>query len=266
MELAGAVVVVTGAAGSMGPKIVEKLESLGATPVGWDLYVADGDKSSVQCNVADAASVEAAMEQTVAGWGVPTGLVTVAAVSGGASPIAAKATDDEWDRVLTGPADWERVLATNVTGVANCMRAFARRLAEEKRPGAIVNISSISSGPVVEPGLVAYSASKAALNQLTRVAAAELGPLGIRVNAVGPGVMADPMIGPTRINDGIIKPSDSRPSDFALGIKKYVPLEQRHGRGEDIAEAVCGVLQMEWVTGQIVFADGGLTLRSPVTT
>ena len=45
-----------------------------------------------------------------------------------------------------------------------------------------------------------------------------------------------------------------------------MPIEQRHGTGEDIAEAVCAMLDMDWVTGQIVFADGGLTLRSPVTT
>jgi NAD(P)-dependent dehydrogenase (short-subunit alcohol dehydrogenase family) len=158
------------------------------------------------------------------------------------------------------------VLRVNVIGVANCMRVFARQLARTGRPGAIVNISSMASGPVAEPGLTAYSASKAAVNQLTRVAAAELGPLGIRVNAVGPGMMAEPMLGPTRPTATSSKPTDSRPADFALDKVTYVPIEQRHGRGEDIAEAVCAVLQMDWVTGQIIFADGGLTLRSPVTT
>jgi 3-oxoacyl-[acyl-carrier protein] reductase len=265
LDLTTATAVVTGATGAMGPKIVAALADRGATVVPWDVWVADGDDRTVQVDVTDAESVERAMAATVDRWGVPNALVTVAAVSGGASPIAARATEEEWPRVLSAPDTWQRALAVNVVGVANCMRTFAHRLAGEKRPGGIVNISSISSGPVTEPGLVAYSASKAALNQLTRCAAAELGPLGIRVNAVGPGVMSDPMIGPTR-SAGQAKPSDARSASFADGAKKYVPIEQRHGTGEDIAEAVCAMLQMDWVTGQIVFADGGITLRSPVTT
>lgn len=249
----------------MGPKIVNKLDQQGAVPVSWDIYVEEGFERSIACDVGDAASVEAAMDRTVAEWGLPTVLVTAAAVSGGFSPLAALASEEEWSRVLTGPQDWARVLTTNVIGVANCMRAFARRLAEKRMPGVIVNISSIGSGPQVEPGLVAYSTSKAAVNQLTRVAAAELGPMGIRVNAVGPGLMEDPMIGPQR-STGVTQAADARPSDFASGIRKYVPIEQRHGKSEDVGEAVCAVLQMDWVTGQIIFADGGLTLRSPVTT
>jgi NAD(P)-dependent dehydrogenase (short-subunit alcohol dehydrogenase family) len=146
------------------------------------------------------------------------------------------------------------------------MRSFAKRIAGDPRPVAIVNISSISSSLVAEPGLVAYSASKAALNQLTRVAAAELGPLGIRVNAVGPGLMETPMQGPNRPAAGVLKSSDARPSQFGVAVAKYVPIEQRLGRGDDIAQAVSATLQMDWVTGQIIYADGGLTLRSPVTT
>ncbi|MGH3632325.1 MAG: SDR family NAD(P)-dependent oxidoreductase [Sciscionella sp.] len=265
MDLTGAVAVVTGATGAMGPKIVSALADRHAVPVGWDVYVEPDDHTSVACDVGDAEAVERAMDETVERWGVPSVLVTVAAVSGGISPRAAAASEQDWQRVLTAPEAWDRALRTNVIGAANCMRAFAHRLAEQHRPGAIVAISSISSGPVAEPGLVAYSASKAAVNQLTRCAAAELGPLGIRVNAVGPGVMADPMIGPNR-SAGQARPTDARASDFANEVKKHVPIEQRHGRGEDIAQAVCAVLEMDWVTGQIIYADGGISLRSPVTT
>ncbi|WP_160148723.1 SDR family NAD(P)-dependent oxidoreductase [Amycolatopsis alkalitolerans] len=266
MEIDGAVAVVTGGTGAIGQSVIALLAKHGARPVAWDLYVEGGQDGVISCDVGSAESVEAAMEQTVARWGVPAILVTVAAVSGGFSPLATSATGTEWDEVFTAPETWERVLRTNVVGVANCMRSFARRLSDARRPGSVVNVSSISSGPVAEPGLAAYSASKAALNQLTRVAAAELGPLGIRVNAVGPGLMETPMRGPSRPNAGVTKKSDARPAEFASEIVKHVPIEQRHGRGEDIAQAVAAMLQTDWVTGQIVYADGGLTLRSPVTT
>jgi NAD(P)-dependent dehydrogenase (short-subunit alcohol dehydrogenase family) len=232
------------------------------------MFTEGADDRVVACDVGRPESVEEAMAQTVERFGVPSVLVTVAAISGGFSPLATKAvTDDEWARVLTGPEDWQRVLTTNVIGVANCMRAFARRLAAAKQPGHIVNISSVSAWPTVEPGLIAYSASKSALNQLTRCAAAELGPLGIRVNAVGPGLMETPMQGPSRPGSApATKASDARPPAFGEAVTKYVPIEQRLGRGADIAQAVIATLGMDWVTGQIIYADGGLSFRSPVTT
>jgi NAD(P)-dependent dehydrogenase (short-subunit alcohol dehydrogenase family) len=266
MDISGAVAVVTGGTGAIGQAIISRLSGLGAKPVAWDVWVGDGDDQTISCDVGSAASVEEAMDRTVAAHGVPSILVTVAAVSGGFSPLASSANEDEWSRVLTDPDTWQRVLSTNVIGVANCMRAFSHRLATAKRTGAIVNISSISSSLVAEPGLISYSASKAALNQLTRCAAAELGPLGIRVNAVGPGLMATPMQGPNRPTAGVTKTTDARPSDFGMAITKYTPIEQRLGDGDDIAQAVTAVLEMDWVTGQIIYADGGLTLRSPVTT
>jgi NAD(P)-dependent dehydrogenase (short-subunit alcohol dehydrogenase family) len=262
LDLVDAIVVVTGGNGAMGPAIAARLRAIGATPVTWDIY-SHGNQDAVTCDVADAKSVSSAMQQTVDGWGVPTAIVNAAAISGGYSPLAVQAESD-WDRVLTAPEDWTRVLATNVIGVANCMRAFAQRLAQIHKPGAIVNISSIGAGPVAEAGLAAYAASKAAVNQLTRIAAVDLGPLGIRVNAVGAGVMASPMLGPNR-SPGV-EPLVARSPGYVADITRYVPIEQRHGRGEDIAEAVCAVLQTGWITGQIIYADGGLTLRSQVTT
>ncbi|MGH3493033.1 MAG: SDR family NAD(P)-dependent oxidoreductase [Sciscionella sp.] len=266
MDLSGTVAVVTGGTGAIGEAVTARLSAAGATPVAWDLYTEGAGERVVSCDVGRAESVEQAMEQTVTTWGVPTVLVTVAAVSGGFSPLATKASGEEWDSVLTAPETWQRVLTTNVVGVANCMRSFARRIAECRRPASIVNISSISSGLVAEPGLIAYSASKAAMNQLTRCAAAELGPLGIRVNGVGPGLMETPMQGPNRPTAGVTASADARPNAFGSTITKYVPIEQRLGRGDDIAQAVLATLEMDFVTGQIFYVDGGLTLRSPVTT
>jgi NAD(P)-dependent dehydrogenase (short-subunit alcohol dehydrogenase family) len=265
MKLDGQVAVVTGGNGAMGPSIVKALAERGATPVVWDVYLGDAGPGAVACDVGDAAAVESAMDRTVAEWGLPTVIVAAAAVSGGVSPRAVDASGADWSRVLTAPEVWTRVLNTNVVGTANCLRAFARRLAEHGRPGAAIAVSSIGAGPVAEPGLTAYAASKAAVNQLVRVAAAEFGPLGIRVNVVGAGVMADRMLGPDRTGrDGA--GADARPTGFVADVRRFVPIEQRHGRGEDVADAVCAVLQLDWVTGQVVYADGGITLRSPVTT
>lgn len=268
MELAGAVAVVTGGTGAIGQAVVTDLEKAGAVPVAWDMFTDGADQRTLACDVGSADAVEETMDRTVERFGVPSLLVTVAAVSGGFSPLATKAgTDEEWDRVLTGPEDWHRVLTTNVIGVANCMRSFARRRAGADGTSHIVNISSVSAWPTVEPGLIAYSASKSALNQLTRCAAAELGPLGIRVNAVGPGLMETPMQGPNRPSaTTATKSSDARPAAFGQSVTKYVPIEQRLGRAEDIAQAVLATVRMDWVTGQIIYADGGLSFRSPVTT
>jgi NAD(P)-dependent dehydrogenase (short-subunit alcohol dehydrogenase family) len=245
----------------MGPAIVARLEGLGAVGVSWDLHPGSGN--CIACDVGDAASVERAMEETVQQWGIPTVLVNLAGVSPKTSPLAVSASDDEWPEVLTAPDVWHQVLTTNVIGAANCMRSFARRIAHEERPGAIVNVSSIASGPIARAGRAAYGASKAALNQLTRIAAVDLGPLGIRVNCVAPGMVQERMLGPTRpsadATGAEVPPAP--PSAARLAMVEQIPIEQREGTGNDIAEAICAVLQMDWVTGQTIFVDGGGTLR-----
>lgn len=262
MQIAGAVAVVTGGTGSIGSAVCAALSAAGATAVAWDVAV-DGGAEAVACDVTDARSVEEAMTTTVDRFGIPSILVTVAGVSGGFSPLASRASGDDWDRVLTAPDVWSRVLAINVVGVANCMRSFARHLASTARPGSIVNVSSMSGGPQAEPGLAAYSASKAAVNQLTRVAAAELGPLGIRVNAIGPGLMETPM----GVTSGAqTRSGEARPTSIGSELARHHPIEHRLGRSDDIAEAVVALIGAGWITGQVVLADGGLTLRSPVTT
>jgi NAD(P)-dependent dehydrogenase (short-subunit alcohol dehydrogenase family) len=88
MDVAGAVAVVTGGTGSIGPKIMAGLAGMGAVPVAWDLFVDGNGERSVACDVGDSDSVEAAMDQTGQRWGLPTVLVTAAAISSGFSPLA----------------------------------------------------------------------------------------------------------------------------------------------------------------------------------
>src|SRR5262249_44955180 len=117
--------------------------------------------------------------------------------------------------------------------------------------GSIVCISSISAR-FVDPGMSAYSASKAGLELLVRTAASELGRHGIRVNCVAPGATAPPLLGRNMQLPGFL---GRAPQRTPLG---------RVGKPEDVAGAVLALLEADWVTGQILDADGGLGLYSPM--
>ena len=138
---------------------------------------------------------------------------------------------------------WE----VNVAGVLRVSRAALPALRESR--GAIVNISSIVARGVF-PGAVAYSASKAAVEHATRVLAAEVGPQGVRVNAVAPGPTETPMTEHLLADSGTV-----------AALAGQTPLG-RIGRPEDVAPAVVFLASSaaSWVTGEVLSAAGGLTL------
>lgn len=226
--------VVTGGGSGIGAAVVERLRKAGHRAVAWDLK--DGD---ITCDISDPESVAAALEQTVAAAGVPTRLVACAGV--GASGMLLEQDLDEWRRVID----------TNLTGTWLTMRAVARAMIEAGEGGSIVAVSSIS-GTVADRDMGAYCVSKAGVDMLVRVAAAEWGTHGIRVNAVGPGVTRTPMLAKPEQLPGWVEGLTER---TALG---------RLGEADDVAETIVGVLEMSWVTGQTVFSDGGLALHSPI--
>jgi NAD(P)-dependent dehydrogenase (short-subunit alcohol dehydrogenase family) len=118
--------------------------------------------------------------------------------------------------------------------------------------GSMVAVSSIS-GTLADKDVGAYCVSKAAVDMLVRVAAVEWGAHGIRVNAIGPGVTLTPLLGdPERRNPGWV---DELVERTALG---------RLGTADEIAESITGLLELSWVTGQSLAADGGLSLYSPI--
>jgi len=164
------IAVVTGGGSGIGSAVVGSLRSAGAEVVAWD--VKGGD---IWCDISDPESVSAAIEQTVASHGTPDRLVACAGV--GASGLLLEQT----------PADWQRVIDTNLTGTWLTMRAVARAMIDAGSGGSIVAVSSIS-GTLADRDMGAYCVSKAGIDMLVRVAATEWGAHGIRVNAVGPGV------------------------------------------------------------------------------
>ena len=141
--------------------------------------------------------------------------------------------------------DIETTLKTNLLAPITLSRDAVPYLSESK--GSIVNISTVAAQGVM-PGLAPYGASKAGLNHLTRLLAAELGPLGIRVNAVAPGVTKTDMAA------GMIEQMEEQ-------MLQMTPLG-RLGNPEDIANAVLLVSNGNagWVTGQILEASGGFLL------
>jgi len=149
------------------------------------------------------------------------------------------------------PAEWERVLAVNLTGTWLTVRAGAQAMVDAGVGGSIVAVSSIS-GTVADRDMGAYCVSKAGVNMLVQVAAVEWGSHGIRVNAVGPGVTRTPMLAKPEALPGWVEGLSERTALGGLGA------------ATDVAGAVVGVLELPWVTGQVVHADGGLALHSPI--
>ncbi len=226
--------VVTGGASGIGRAVTTLLRDAGHDVVVWD--VTGGD---VDCDISDPDAIAAAMAQTVAKRGVPTRVVACAGV--GASGMLLSQSFE----------DWQRVIAINLTGTWLTLRAGAQAMIDAEVAGSMVAVSSIS-GTLADRDMGAYCVSKAGIDMLVKVAAVEWGRYGIRVNAVGPGVTRTPMLSAAEKLPGWV---DALKERTALG---------RLGEATDVASAIVGVLELGWVTGQVVHADGGLALHSPI--
>ncbi len=146
--------------------------------------------------------------------------------------------------------EWRRVLDINLTGTFLCLRAAARRMIAAGRPGAIVNVSSINESWPLN-GFGPYCASKAGVLMLTKVAALELGPHGIRVNAVAPGPIDTPLARPLSAVPG-----------FDDEVAARTPYEGRWGRPSEVAAVVAFLASDDggWVVGRSLTVDGGQSL------
>jgi 3-oxoacyl-[acyl-carrier protein] reductase len=147
--------------------------------------------------------------------------------------------------ILEHPVDsWRAVVDVCLTGTFLAIKHEARAMLTEGSGGAIVNISSIS-GRQVSEGMAAYCSAKAGVDMLTRVAAVELGPRGVRVNAIAPGFVETPMTAPSR----------GRSRQAFLDA---IPLG-RPGQPADIAQAALFLVGQEgaWVNGSTFVVDGG---------
>ena len=151
-----------------------------------------------------------------------------------------------WYGLLTDmPEDqWNRIFDVNVKGIYNCVKAAMPAMLR-KHSGSIVTVSSMW-GQVGASCEAAYSATKGAVIALTKALAKELGPSGIRVNCVAPGVI---------LTDMCAKVAPEVLEELA----QEAPLE-RNGTPEDVAKAVESLADAEFVTGQVLGVSGGFVM------
>ncbi|HXQ44283.1 MAG TPA: SDR family oxidoreductase [Acidimicrobiales bacterium] len=239
MELEGAALV-TGGSSGIGLAVVRQLRAAGMAVAVLDRRPAPVDADLVlTCDITDEAAVVAAVGRAHDILGGLTVAVLAAGV-GGFSPLIEMEADE-----------WDRVVGTNLRGTFLCLRETAGAMVEGGRGGSVVAVSSIS-GFLADRSMSHYSVSKAGVAELVRVAARELGPFGIRVNAVAPGTTDTPMFAGTAQLPGYRERVAERTALGGLGTP------------DAVAEAVVSVLGMRWVTGQVVAADGGVSLWSPI--
>lgn len=247
----GQAAIVTGAAEGMGREIARYLAAAGAAVVLADRNLkgvetaaheieADGGKAiALVMDIADEASVVAGVKEARRAVGPIHVLVNNAGIQ---------------DRVLledTDAAFWDRIMGVNLRGPFLVLREVAKLMKADGVQGRIINISSMGSLLPLSQGLLAYNATKAGVNGLTRNAALELGAHGITVNAILPGPV--PTAGSMASTGPALSP---------ILMQKIPPPVGRVGEPKDIASTALFLASgaTGYITGQMFLVDGGFTL------
>ncbi|WP_276122461.1 SDR family oxidoreductase [Pararhizobium qamdonense] len=202
---------------------------------------ADGRRAEVvQMRLDDPASIEHALQDLIGRFG------TVEAFVNNAGTLAFAPFTE------LALIDWRRVIDVNLTGSFVAGQVIARHMIEKEIAGRIVNVSSVHEAIPLMAG-AAYCSSKAGIGMLTKCMAIDLAQYRIRVNAIGPGETATPMIGVAEGEDILGRHRPETP----LG---------RPGMPDEMAEAIAYLLspQARFTTGTTLFVDGGLTLMAAI--
>jgi meso-butanediol dehydrogenase / (S,S)-butanediol dehydrogenase / diacetyl reductase len=240
-------VIVTGAGSGIGAASVKRLLDEGATVIAFDVTQAgvdaaialSTDSSRVHgavLDVCDHAAVITLVAKMREKLGSLNGLINCAGITGIGSIID---TDPEMHR---------KIMAVNLDGTINMCQAFVQAVKDDQGPRAIVNISS-GAGILGVPNRLSYVASKFGISGITKSMSPELGPFGIRVNAVAPGVTRTPLM-EYALKDPV----------KAKAILAAHPIG-RIGEPEEIAAVIVFLLSDDasFMTGSVVSVDGGQT-------
>jgi 3-oxoacyl-[acyl-carrier protein] reductase len=248
-QLAGKIAIVTGAGSGFGEGIARAFVAEGArvvladiNPLGVGRVAADlgAAASTFRCDVSNGAQVRALVEHCVATFGAPDIAVNNAGIA-----------HDNSSMLAIDEATFDRVFAVNVKSIYHMARAVVP-LMRERRSGAIINIGS-TAGIRPRPGLTWYNASKAAVNNISKTMAVELGPDQIRVNAICPVMGETPLMAQFM---GVPDTPENR-AKFLAGI----PLG-RFSQPSDVAAAAVFLASdaAAFITGIELPVDGGRTV------
>ncbi|MDR2156926.1 MAG: SDR family oxidoreductase [Clostridiales Family XIII bacterium] len=208
---------------------------------------AGGIAEAFQCDIADETSVRSMVDHAISSFGQVDILINNAGI------LRAKAFLDYL------PSDWDLMYNVMVKGSFLCTKSVAEKMLEKHIPGAIVNLSSMG-GKRVFPGEAAYGTCKRAVLHLTQAAAAELSPLGIRVNGVAPGDHWTDML--EQCFREMAEREGRTVEDLIAESEAETPM-RRMGTTEDVAN-VCAFLasdQSSFVTGQVINVNGGFFME-----
>ena len=242
-RLDGRTAMVVGAGSGIGAASAEALAAFGARVISADLDETaarrtaetirghGGTAEHLRMDVRSTDDVRAALER----FGTPDALVSTPGIN--VRKRLTDITDDEFDRVVD----------VNLKGTFRLAREVGKRMAD-RGSGSIVAFSSIRS-QVVEPGQGVYAATKAGIVQLLRALAAELGPRGVRANAIAPGVVETPLTAPIKSN----------PEWYQAYADRNVL--RRWARPDEMAGTVVFLCSdaSSYVTGACIFVDAGWT-------
>ena len=231
-SLQGKTAAVIGAGSGIGEAVALGCERQGANVVRLDIK-ADEARRIDELDIRDTPSVDRVFAELDAAHGGVDIVICTPSINV-RKPIL-KYTDEELSRVLD----------VNIKGNFNVLRAAGRVMTARKK-GSIILFASVRA-QVVEPGQGAYAATKAGIVQLARTAAAEFGPHGVRVNAIGPGVIETPLTAPIKANKEWYN---------AYAAKSVF---NRWGRPEELVGAAVFLASdaASYVTGSVIFVDGG---------
>ncbi len=253
-RLAGKVALVTGAASGLGAETARRLAREGAAVMLSDLSIGDGEVVTAEIIASGGRAAFIAHDVTseddwtaaVAGTTIVFGRLDILVNNAGI-------VGNQLELMTHSLADWRRILAVNLDGVFLGMRAVGPVMAGQGG-GSIINLSSIM-GKVAMPNVTAYAASKGGVLMLTKAAAVEWAPLGIRVNSVHPGFIDTPMVA------NALHAAENG-NEMRSAIMAAHPLG-RLGVPREIADAVVFLASDEasFMTGAELVVDGGYTAQ-----